>query len=253
MNEIQGKKGSTISRLTDDYLLKVIDLEAGYDKRIVLNGVSLGVNESEIVGLVGPNGSGKSTILKAIFGLLKGRRGRIVFKGQEIRNRKPTLNIKGGIGFIPQGSRVFTELSVLENLEVGGYLLNGKDKVRSQIEKIFKLFPILKERKSQNAGNLSGGEKQMLALGRVLMLQTKLLLLDEPSLGLSPTLVKVALRTIREIREEFKTAILIVEQNVKEVLGIADRVYVMKLGKIVLHDTPQNLSQGDRIRKVYLS
>lgn len=234
-------------------LFEVNGLKAGYNKKMVLNGISLQVGKGEIVALIGPNGAGKSTALKAIFGLLKVEKGEVIFKGCKIQNRKPTLNIKDGLSYVPQGSRVFTELSVLENLEMGGYTLSNKTDLKKQIEKVLNLFPVLRERRTQNAGKLSGGEKQMLAMGRAFMLNPELLLLDEPSLGLSPKLANKALNTIKDINSQLKTSILIVEQNVREVLEIADRVYILKLGQVCLHDTPQNLIRDNKIKEVYLS
>ena len=233
-------------------MLEIIELETGYDKKKVLNGVSIKIEKGEIVALIGPNGAGKSTVLKAVFGLLRTWGGKIIFEGKEIQNRKPSLNVKGGLSYVPQGSRVFDELTVLENLEVGGYILDGKRELKLKIEDTFDSFPKLKERMHQSAGKLSGGEKQMLALGRALMLSPKLILLDEPSLGLAPKLAGDAIQAIKEINTKLKTTILIVEQNVKEVLNITDRVYGLKLGRLVFHGTPEDLREVDKIRQIFL-
>lgn len=233
-------------------VLQVSRMKAGYGKKPVLHDFSMQVQPGEIVGIIGPNGAGKSTALKAIFGLLKPWDGSVQFKGKEIQGRKPSLNVMDGIGFCPQGSRVFTELSVLENLEVGGYILGDKETRESRLQEVFNIFPLLRERQSQNAGALSGGEKQMLALGRALMLQPELLLLDEPSLGLSPRLAKVAIQRVKEINERLGTTIVVVEQYVRELLSIAHRVYLMRMGRVVLHDTSKNLLEGDRIRELFL-
>ena len=233
-------------------ILQVSQMKAGYGKKPVLHDFSMQVHFGEIVGIIGPNGAGKSTALKAIFGLLKPWDGSVQFKGKEIRGRKPSLNVIDGIGFCPQGSRVFTELSVLENLEVGGYILGDKETRESRLQEVFNIFPLLRERQSQNAGALSGGEKQMLALGRALMLQPELLLLDEPSLGLSPKLAKAAIQRVKEINERLRMTIVVVEQHVRELLSIAHRVYLMRMGRVVLHDTSENLLKGDRIRELFL-
>lgn len=233
-------------------MLQVSEVVAGYGKKVVLHGISLEVNPGEIVALVGPNGAGKSTALKAIFGLLKVQKGSVCFKGEAIQNRRPSLNVRAGLNYVPQGSRVFTDLTVLENLEVGGYILEDRQELRARVEQVFELFPLLRERKDQVAGSLSGGEKQMLALGRALILKPDLLLLDEPSLGLSPKLTKIAIKTIREINEKLETTILVVEQNVREALSIANRAYLLKLGRVALHDTAANLLKEDKIRDVFL-
>ena len=233
-------------------MLEIIELETGYDKKKVLNGVSIKIEKGEIVALIGPNGAGKSTVLKAVFGLLRTWGGKIIFEGKEIQNRKPSLNVRGGLSYVPQGSRVFDELTVLENLEVGGYILDVKRELKLKIEDTFDSFPKLKERMHQRAEKLSGGEKQMLALGRALMLSPKLILLDEPSLGLAPKLAGEAIQAIKEINTKLKTTVLIVEQNVKEVLNIADRVYGLKLGKLVFHGTPEDLREVDKIRQIFL-
>jgi branched-chain amino acid transport system ATP-binding protein len=234
-------------------LLKVSSVDAGYNKKLVLNKASLEVEKGEIVGLIGANGAGKSTMLKVIFGFLRTWSGTIVYKDQQIQNRDPLLNIKDGMVFSPQGNRVFDELTVLENLEIGGYILREKEEISLRIRRIFELFPILEERRSQSAGQLSGGEKQMLALGRALMLSPDLLLLDEPSLGLSPKLVKEALQRIKDVNRNFGTTVLIVEQKVKDLLNIVDRVYAMKLGRIIWQDIPENLSPNGKLKEIYLT
>lgn len=233
--------------------LATIDLESGYNKKPVLHGVSIEVKDGEIVAIIGPNGSGKSTVLKTVFGLLKTTKGKIIFNNKEIQNRNPNLNVKEGMSFIPQGSRVFTELSVLENLELGGYLIGDGDELQKRLETVFVFFPILKQRKSQNASTLSGGEKQMLSLGRALMSNPELLLLDEPSLGLSPGLVKSVLAKIKDINSKLKTTIVIVEQKVHEVFEMADRVYVLRLGQIVFYGTPEEILKDNKIKDVYLA
>jgi len=233
-----------------EHLLDIHDLEAGYDKRPVLHGVSLGMSPGEIVALVGPNGAGKSTLLRAIFGLVKASRGTITFRGREIQNRNPADNVRDGLSYVLQGSRVFTELSVRENLEVGGHTLPPKE-VKARIEEVLSLFPDLRPLLTRNAAALSTGEKQMLAMARALMLKPALLLADEPSLGLGPQLVHAALMSLRELNERSRTAILLVEQNVREALAVAQRVYVLRLGRIVLADRPENLT-SEVLRHAFL-
>ncbi len=233
-------------------MLEVIDLKTGYGKKIVIHSASIKVEEKEIVALIGPNGAGKSTLLKAIMGLLPADEGDIRYNRTNIQNEKPSDNVIRGIGFVPQGNRVFTELKVIENLEIGGHFF-AKDKLQQRIEETFDFFPILKERKSQLAGSLSGGEKQMLSLGRAFVARPKLLLLDEPSLGLSPKLLKSVMAKIKGINEKLGTTILIVEQKVKEVLSISDRVYVLKLGKVAFEGAPDELLNKGDMRKLYLT
>lgn len=221
-------------------LLEVRDLEAGYDKRMVLHGVSLDVAPAEIVALVGPNGAGKSTLLKTVFGLVKASRGAIAFHGRQIQNGNPSDNVRDGLSYVLQGSRVFTELSVRENLEVGGHTLPAKEAI-ARIDEVLSLFPDLRPLQRRNAATLSTGEKQMLAMARALMLKPTLLLADEPSLGLGPRLAHTALTHLRDLNQRSGTGILLVEQNVREALAVAQRVYVLRLGRIILADKPENL------------
>lgn len=233
-------------------LLKADIPEAGYGKKIVLKDVSISIEEGEIVGLIGPNGAGKSTLLKVLMGMLKIPRGSIQFNGTHITNRDPDRLVRSGISFIPQGNRVFTELSVLENLELGGYILNERTGILKRVDQLLELFPDLKDRIKQNAGKLSGGEKQQLALARALMLQPKLLLLDEPSLGLSPKLVTKAFETIKKVNSEFKTTIILVEQKVHEVLKIAHRIYALRMGEVVFTGTPSDLQSSEVMKRIFL-
>jgi branched-chain amino acid transport system ATP-binding protein len=233
-----------------EHLLEIRDLEAGYDKRPVLHGVSLHMSPGEIVALVGPNGAGKSTLLKAIFGLVKANRGTIIFRGREIQNRNPSDNVSDGLSYVLQGSRVFGELSVRENLEVGAHTLPAKE-VRARIEEVLSLFPALRPLQRRNANGLSTGEKQMLAMARALMLKPRLLLADEPSLGLGPRLAHAAVAHMRDLNAQSGTAIMLVEQNVREALAVAQRVYVLRLGRIVLADKPENLTP-EVLRQAFL-
>ncbi len=232
-------------------MLQLKDIEAGYNKKPVLNGVSMHVDKGEIVALIGPNGAGKSTVIKTVMGLLEARRGEILYKGASLIGNMPFENIRQGIAYVPQGNTVFSDLTVIENLHMGGFTLTDKKLLQTRVQEVFHLFPEIEQRKNADAGDLSGGEKQMLAVGRALMLRPDVLLLDEPSLGLSPKAVKKAFDTIREIVSRFSMACLIVEQDVKGVLEIADRVYAMRLGKVVLEDRPENLSQ-ERIKEAFL-
>jgi branched-chain amino acid transport system ATP-binding protein len=233
-------------------LLKADIPEAGYGKKVVLKNISMTIEEGEIVGLIGPNGAGKSTLLKVLMGILKMSQGSIQLNGTIITNRNPDLLVKSGISFIPQGNRVFTELTVAENLELGGYILNGKDEVVKRVEQILETFPDLREKLKQNAGKLSGGEKQQLALARALMLQPRLLLMDEPSLGLSPKLVSRAFETIKKVNAELRTSVILVEQKVHELLNIAHRIYALRMGEIIFFGTPSDLQTGDVMKRIFL-
>ena len=217
----------------------------------MLNGVSMTVNKGEIVALIGPNGAGKSTVLKTVIGVLKTRQGAVLFNGERLNGNSPAKIIGRGIVYVPQGNAVFNDLTVLENLQMGAFLLTDKTLIEQRMQEVFGLFPEISERKNMDAGNLSGGEKQMLALGRALMIKPDVLLLDEPSLGLSPKAVKKAFETIKGIAKRFNTAVLMVEQNVQEALRISDRVYVMVLGKVAAQDTPAKLTR-ERIRALFL-
>ena len=220
-------------------ILEACDLVAGYGRKQVLHGVSLRVEAAEIVALIGHNGAGKTTLLKTLFGLLPALGGEVRYGGRSITGRRAALNVRDGLSFVPQGHGIFTDLTVRENLELGGYSVGAADPDR--LAAIYDLFPILKERQDQRAGTLSGGQQQMLALGLALVLRPKLLLLDEPSLGLAPVLVQRVLESVQEINRRFGTAVLLVEQNVKQALRIAGRVYVMKVGQISLEDRAEAL------------
>ncbi len=235
-------------------LLELSDVSAGYHKKAVLDGVSLCVEDGEIVALLGPNGAGKTTTLKTIFGLLHPSRGRIRYRGRGIEGARPSENVKNGMALVPQGGRVFAPLSVAENLELGAYLLREQEEIERRLEDVYGLFPRLKERRFQRAGLLSGGERQMLSISRALILRPRLLLLDEPSEGLGPLLVKEVMSRLADIRERLGTTILIVEQNVRAALSIAQRVYVMRLGQIVMEEAnPERLLEDEKLRKAYIS
>jgi len=235
-------------------LLKLVNLTVYYGSVQALDNISLFVNQGEIVAMIGPNGAGKSTTLKAICGLVEVKSGEILFEEKNIIGNQPYQLVTKGICLVPEGRRVFSSMTVLENLEMGAFTINGNKSliIKERIDRIFNLFPVLKERWKQRAGTLSSGEQQMLAIGRALMLKPKLLLLDEPSLGLSPNYVEIVFEKIKEINKEDKTTILIVEQNARMALEYADRGYVFKLGKISLTDEAKNLLENDDVRKSFL-
>lgn len=225
--------------------------EAGYGKKVVLRNVSICVDDGDIVALIGPNGAGKSTILKVIMGIVANPNGSVSLNSKSCTRLDPEDIVRKGISFVPQGNRVFTELTVKENLEVGGYLLKESTEVERCIKNVLEIFPELSNRLKETAGKLSGGEKQQLALARALMLTPKILLLDEPSLGLSPKLVKKAFDTIRDINQRFRPSILIVEQKVHEVVKIANCVYGLRMGQVVFEGIPTEL-HSDALKKIFL-
>lgn len=232
-------------------MLKIEDINVYYGNIHALKGVSLDINAGEIVTLIGANGAGKSTLLKTISGLLKPKNGSILFEGQSISGKVAQAIVKQGLSHVPEGRRVFANMSVEENLELGAYLRKDKQGIKEDFEKVYNLFPRLLERRKQLSGTLSGGEQQMLAMGRALMARPKLLLLDEPSMGLAPLLVKTIFKIIEEINKS-GTTILLVEQNANMALSIADRAYVIETGKIVLSGSSDELNQSDQIRMAYL-
>jgi branched-chain amino acid transport system ATP-binding protein len=232
-------------------LLEICDLHTYYGAIHALKGISLHVNEGEIVTLIGANGAGKSTTLNTICGILKPRRGDINLRGEPIHVLPAHEIVARGVAQAPEGRRVFGRLSVTENLEMGGYARTDTKAIRADIARVFELFPRLEERAKQVAGTLSGGEQQMLAIGRALMARPRLLLLDEPSMGLAPILVETIFDTVREINAQ-GTTILLVEQNALMALSIASRGYVLETGEIALADSAESLMHDDMVRKVYL-
>lgn len=232
-------------------MLKINDINVFYGNIQALKGVSLNIEPGEIVTLIGANGAGKSTLLKTISGLLKPRQGSIVFEGQSIAGKQAQMIVKRGLSHVPEGRRVFSNMTVEENLELGAYLRKDKDGIRKDFERVYDLFPRMYERRKQQAGTLSGGEQQMLAMGRALMAKPKLLLLDEPSMGLAPLLVKTIFKIIEEINQN-GTTILLVEQNAHMALSIANRAYVIETGKVVLSGTAEELNSSDQIKMAYL-
>ena len=232
-------------------MLTVNDINVFYGAIHAIKGVSLEVNEGEIVTLIGANGAGKSTILRTISGLLKPKTGSIQFEGQEIAGMPAHEIVKTGISQVPEGRRIFAEMSVLENLELGAFTRKDKDGIKADMELVFERFPRLKERIGQLAGTLSGGEQQMLAMGRALMSRPRLLLLDEPSMGLAPLLIKEIFAIIQDINKT-GTTVLLVEQNANMALSIAYRAYVLETGRITLSGDAKELAASDEVRKAYL-
>ena len=232
-------------------LLEVNDIHTYYDAIHALKGITISVDEGEIVTLIGANGAGKSTTLNSICGLYPPRSGTITLDGEPIHELPPHDIVLRGLSQAPEGRQVFGRLTVTENLKMGAYTRKDKDGIRADMERVFELFPRLKERAKQVSGTLSGGEQQMLAIGRALMASPRLLLLDEPSMGLAPLLVEAIFDTIRAINAQ-GTTILLVEQNASIALSLAQRGYVLETGKIVLQDTAEALQANEMVRKAYL-
>jgi branched-chain amino acid transport system ATP-binding protein len=232
-------------------VLEVEDIHTFYGSIEALKGVSLEVGEGEIVTLIGANGAGKSTTLRSINGLNRPREGKIRFQGEDITERPAHEIVKMGISQSPEGRRVFSRMSVLENLQMGAYQRNNKGEIREDLERVYSLFPRLQERKGQKAGTLSGGEQQMVAIGRALMARPKLLLLDEPSMGLAPIFVDKIFEIVKEINEQ-GTPILLVEQNALLALDVARRGYVLETGHVALADSAKSLRENEQVRKAYL-
>lgn len=233
-------------------VLQVNDLHVNYGMIKAVRGVDFYVEQGEIVSLIGANGAGKSTIMNSIMGVVPSAKGNVKWNGVDITNWKTERIVKNGIVLCPEGRLIFPELTVLQNLHIGAYTVNDELKVTRGIERAFKLFPRLEERKNQLGGTLSGGEQQMLAIGRALMTEPKLLMFDEPSMGLAPLVVKDIFVLIERIRSEMNTTILLVEQNAKQALKIADRGYVLETGEIMMTDAAESLLNSDSIRKAYL-
>ncbi len=233
-------------------MLKIENIQTFYGNIQALQDVSIEINNGEIITLIGANGAGKSTTLMSISGLEPARHGKITFDGQDITHMDPDKIVQLGIIQVPEGRRIFPYLSVSENLDMGAFLRNDKEEIKRDIEYVYTLFPLLKERRNQQGGTLSGGEQQMLAISRAIMAKPKLLLLDEPSLGLAPIIVQQIMAIIKKINKEQKTTIFLVEQNANLALKLADRGYVMETGRITLSDSAKNLRENDDVRKAYL-
>jgi branched-chain amino acid transport system ATP-binding protein len=232
-------------------MLKIDNLHVYYGAIHAVKGISLEVEEGQIVTLIGANGAGKTTTLRTISGLEKARQGKITFEGRNIGTMQAEEIVKMGISQVPEGRRIFTNMSVLENLDLGAYFTKDKNTIKKSLDKVFEAFPRLHERRNQIAGTLSGGEQQMLSMGRALMSKPRLMMLDEPSMGLAPILVRQIFSIIEEFHRE-GTTILLIEQNAHLALSIADKGYVLETGKIVYQGTASELAQTEEIKKAYL-
>ena len=232
-------------------LLEIKDLEVNYGVIKAIKGVSFDVNEGEIIALIGANGAGKTTILHTITGLIQAKKGSIVFDGKELTKTPPHKIVSMGMAHVPEGRRIFQQLSVLENLKLGAYTRKDKSEIASTLKMVYERFPRLEERKNQVAGTLSGGEQQMLVMGRALMSNPKLLMLDEPSMGLAPILIEQIFQIVEDLHKA-GTTVLLVEQNAQMALSIATRGYVLETGKITMTGTGQELLHDDNVRKAYL-
>ncbi len=235
-----------------DVMLTVENLNVAYGGVQAVRGISLEVRASEITALLGANGAGKSSTLLAIVGSVKPESGRVTFEGQDITAQPPDVLIKKGIAMIPEGARVFARQSVEQNLHLGAYIVRDQAVYRQRLQQVYTLFPRLQERREQLAGTMSGGERQMLAIGRALMSGPRLLLIDEPSLGLSPLLVEQVFDALAELNRQHGLAVLLVEQNMAQALEVAARAYVMQSGRIAIEGTAAELAASDEVRKAYL-
>lgn len=233
-----------------ELLLELKDISVSYGGVKALDNVNLQIDEGEVVALMGPNGAGKSTILKALFGIVP-HTGTILFHEKKFQPI-PHEVVCSGIAFVPQGRRVFSDLTIEENLEIGGWFIKNKHEVRRRMAEVMETFPVLKTKRREKSGTLSGGQQQMLALARGLMVDPKLLLLDEPSLGLSPKMVKEVFAQIRSIRERHNTAIMIVEHNLKSLFDIVDRAYLLERGAVVMEGKPKDIVESGMLEKVFL-
>ncbi|MFM9883656.1 MAG: ABC transporter ATP-binding protein [Burkholderiales bacterium] len=232
-------------------MLQVSQLDAFYGKKQILFGVDLTLAKGSIGAVIGPNGAGKSTVLRALFGLVGERRGTIGFDGHDLSRASPLQNIAAGVAFVPQGARVFRDLTVDENLRMGGFTLTARE-YPERYRAVTESFPVLGERSAQRASALSGGERQMLAFGMALMLRPRLLLIDEPSIGLAPKMVAQVFESILRIRDTLGTAVLIVEQQAQQILGIVDAVFVIRAGQLISHGPAEKYRVADVLRQVYL-
>jgi branched-chain amino acid transport system ATP-binding protein len=233
-------------------VLSLRDVRASYGSIQVLRGVSIEIGEGEIVTLIGSNGAGKSTTLMSVCGIVPPRSGEIIFMGEALHRESPEKIVARGISQAPEGRRIFPSLTVLENLQMGSYLRRDRPGIRDDLEYIFGIFPVLAERRHQEGGTLSGGEQQMLAISRALMARPKLLLLDEPSMGLAPRIIGQIFETLRKINEEHRTTILLVEQNANLALKVASRGYVMENGLVTIEDSAAGLLANEEVKRAYL-
>ena len=231
-------------------IMEVAGVYSGYGATEILHGVSIHLEETEIVTIIGPNGSGKSTLMKTIMGYLTPTKGKIWYEGRDVSRLRPDIKVRQGISYVPQLENIFPSLTVRENIEMGGFLLTRRE-LSEQMENIFRLFPVLKERQAQKAGTLSGGERQMVAMGSALMVNPKLILLDEPSAGLAPMATMSLFDKIKEINK-IGTTLIIVEQNAHESLGISDRGYVLAMGQNEFEGEADRILSNEQIRRTYL-
>ncbi|HWS76180.1 MAG TPA: ABC transporter ATP-binding protein [Quisquiliibacterium sp.] len=238
--------------MSNDVILRLANIESSYGPVQAIRGVSLEVRKGDIVTVLGANGAGKTTILKTISGIIDPQKGTVWFDGEEIQKRNPDWIVRRGISHVPEGREVFALLTVRENLLMGAYTRQDRDGVAGDIERMYNYFPILRERQNQEAGQLSGGQQQMLAIARALMSKPKLLLLDEPSLGLSPKLVKEIFEIIKRVNAEEGTTMLLVEQNANIALATANYGYVLEVGRVVMQDTRERLLEKEDIKEFYL-
>ncbi len=233
-------------------MLRLENVSSGYGNILALKGISLDINAGEIITLIGANGAGKSTTLMTISGVVKTRTGKIFFKDREIQKAEPDDIVKSGLCQVPEGRHIFPMLTVQENLDMGAFLRNDKAEIKKDLDYVYSLFPILAQRRNQDGGTLSGGEQQMLALSRALMARPEVLLLDEPSMGLAPLIIKQIFEIIKQINKDNNTTIFLVEQNANQALQIADRAYVIENGKITLSGQASDLLTNEEVQKAYL-
>lgn len=233
-------------------MLKLENVQSGYGNKLAIKNVSLEINEGEIITLIGANGAGKSTTLMTVCGVVPCRAGSITFQGRQIQAMEPDRIVRLGVCQVPEGRHIFPQLTVKENLDMGAFLRNDKEGIKRDMEYVYSLFPILAERRNQDGGNLSGGEQQMLAMSRALMARPQVLLLDEPSMGLAPLVIRQIFEIIKQINKENNTTIFLVEQNANQALHIADRGYVMENGEITLAGSAGELLANQAIQKAYL-
>jgi len=233
-------------------MLEIRDLVSGYGKSEVLRGINLEVQVGQIVTIIGPNGAGKTTLFRTIFGLLPTRQGKVLYENEDLTKMPPLARIKKGITLVPQGRNVFPDLNVLENMEMGAYTVKNKEQISKSMEECYHLFPVLRERKRQRAATLSGGEQQMLSIARALMSKPRFMMLDEPSLGIAPRLVKEIFKTIHTINQTINTTICLVEQNANIALKLGHFGYVMEGGQIKMSGTTHDLMNDEKVKHAYL-
>lgn len=240
------------TELDDNALLRVRNVTAGYGKITILHGVNIDVREGEVVCVIGPNGAGKSTAFKAVYGFVKPTSGNIFFGDEDITGKEPDEVIQQGITFVPQGRSTFPQMTVEENLELGMFLVRDKERIRRAKDRIYDMFPRLAERKSQLAGTMSGGEQRMLEIGRALMLEPRMLMLDEPSAGLAPLISKQVFRMVRDLNKSIGITVFMVEQNARQGLEVSHRGYVLESGRNRFEGTGQQLIESPAVQKLYL-